>query len=275
MRLDGTTPDGDRRRPRTGRRQARDAHPRRGARRVPAGVGREAPQRAPGDQHRRRRALLRAAGHRADDAGATPARRASWPSIASSAAAPSATRARSSSPTSSRRTSASDDAVVIVHGIDYDHDGAYGNVLDRSDLDRSLPGRDHGPGALRADRPGPAVVHLERPDQDRTGAPALGQGHLLRGLAAAGAHRDRGAVLPRRPRGGRSDPPVGRLTAVAVAVVTIAAAAVAVDPPDPLVDARGSARRDRAAAAPLRARGPDEARAHPRQRPRAAPSTCT
>ena len=32
------------------------------------------------------------------------------------------------------------DAVVIVHGIDYDHDGAYGNVLDRSDLDRSLPG---------------------------------------------------------------------------------------------------------------------------------------
>jgi serine/threonine protein kinase len=33
-----------------------------------------------------------------------------------------------------------DDAVIIVHGIDYDHDGAYGNVLDRSDLDRSLPG---------------------------------------------------------------------------------------------------------------------------------------
>jgi hypothetical protein len=33
-----------------------------------------------------------------------------------------------------------DDAVVIVHGIDYDHDGTYGNVLDRSDLDRSLPG---------------------------------------------------------------------------------------------------------------------------------------
>jgi serine/threonine protein kinase len=32
------------------------------------------------------------------------------------------------------------DAVVIVHGIDYDHDGTYGNVLDRSDLDRALPG---------------------------------------------------------------------------------------------------------------------------------------
>jgi serine/threonine protein kinase len=32
------------------------------------------------------------------------------------------------------------DAVAIVHGIDYDHDGTYGNVLDRSDLDRSLPG---------------------------------------------------------------------------------------------------------------------------------------
>jgi hypothetical protein len=32
------------------------------------------------------------------------------------------------------------DAVAVVHGIDYDHDGTYGNVLDRSDLDRSLPG---------------------------------------------------------------------------------------------------------------------------------------
>jgi serine/threonine protein kinase len=32
------------------------------------------------------------------------------------------------------------DAVVIVHGIDYDHDGTYGNVLDRSDLNRALPG---------------------------------------------------------------------------------------------------------------------------------------
>jgi hypothetical protein len=32
------------------------------------------------------------------------------------------------------------DAVVVIHGIDYDHDGTYGNVLDRSDLDRSLPG---------------------------------------------------------------------------------------------------------------------------------------
>ena len=58
---------------------------------------------------------------------------------------------------------------------------------------------------------------------------------------------------------------MGRLTAVAVAVVTIAAAAVAVDPPDPLVDARGSARRD-PRRCPFRTRGPDEARAHPRQR---------
>ena len=51
------------------------------------------------------------------------------------------------------------DAVVIVHGIDYDHDGAYGNVLDRSDLDRSLPGEITAPALCGQIVAGAAVIH--------------------------------------------------------------------------------------------------------------------
>ena len=36
-------------------------------------------------------------------------------------------------------------AVLVVHGIDYDHNGIYDNVLDRSDLDSSLPGESTAP----------------------------------------------------------------------------------------------------------------------------------
>jgi hypothetical protein len=32
------------------------------------------------------------------------------------------------------------DAVIVVHGADYNHNGIYDNVLDRSDLNRALPG---------------------------------------------------------------------------------------------------------------------------------------
>ena len=45
-------------------------------------------------------------------------------------------------------------AVIVVHGIDYDHNGIYDNVLDRSDLDSSLPGESTAPalcGRLVAD----------------------------------------------------------------------------------------------------------------------------
>jgi hypothetical protein len=35
--------------------------------------------------------------------------------------------------------------VVVVHGIDYDHNGIYDNVLDRSELDSSLPGEATAP----------------------------------------------------------------------------------------------------------------------------------
>jgi hypothetical protein len=36
-------------------------------------------------------------------------------------------------------------AVVVVHGIDYNHNGVYDGVLERSDLDRSLPGESTAP----------------------------------------------------------------------------------------------------------------------------------
>ena len=98
------------------------------------------------------------------------------------------------------------DAVVIVHGIDYDHDGAYGNVLDRSDLDRSLPGEITAPALCGQIVPAPPSSTSSDQTKTGTGAPSLGQGHLLRGLAAAGAHRVRGPVLPGRPRGDRTRP---------------------------------------------------------------------
>ena len=36
-------------------------------------------------------------------------------------------------------------AVIVVHGIDYDHNGIYDNVIDRSDLDSGLPGESTAP----------------------------------------------------------------------------------------------------------------------------------
>ena len=36
-------------------------------------------------------------------------------------------------------------AVIVVHGIDYDHNGIYDNILDRSELDSSLPGEATAP----------------------------------------------------------------------------------------------------------------------------------
>ena len=59
------------------------------------------------------------------------------------------------------------DAVVIVHGIDYDHDGAYGNVLDRSDLDRSLPGEITAPALCGQIVPAPPSSTSS--DQTKTG----------------------------------------------------------------------------------------------------------
>jgi hypothetical protein len=47
-------------------------------------------------------------------------------------------------------------AVVVVHGIDYNHNGVYDGVLERSDLDRSLTGESTAPalcGPLVAAKP--------------------------------------------------------------------------------------------------------------------------
>jgi hypothetical protein len=48
-----------------------------------------------------------------------------------------------------------DNAVVVIHGIDYNHNGLYDGTLDRSDLNRSLPGESTAPalcGPLVADK---------------------------------------------------------------------------------------------------------------------------
>jgi hypothetical protein len=41
------------------------------------------------------------------------------------------------------------DAVIVVHGIDYDHNGIYDNILNRSELDNAVPQEGHRPGAVR------------------------------------------------------------------------------------------------------------------------------
>ena len=68
-----------------------------------------------------------------------------------------------------------DDAVVIVHGIDYDHDGTYGNVLDRSDLNRKLPGEITAPALC-----GKLVAAPQTSNGTKTGqVPARGKGTLF------------------------------------------------------------------------------------------------
>ena len=81
-------------------------------------------------------------------------------------------------------------AVVVVHGIDYNGNGVYDGVLDRSDLDRSLTGESTAPalcGPLKAGKAPPAdgkaassgtevfTATLGRPADsvDRPGPPAL------------------------------------------------------------------------------------------------------
>ena len=68
------------------------------------------------------------------------------------------------------------DAVVIVHGIDYDHDGTYGNVLDRSDLDRSLPGEITAPALCGQIVAVPASSTSSEPTKTGQVAPRGGKG---------------------------------------------------------------------------------------------------
>jgi hypothetical protein len=44
-------------------------------------------------------------------------------------------------------------AAIIVHGIDYNHNGIYDNVLDRSELNNSLPGEATAPALCGSLRP--------------------------------------------------------------------------------------------------------------------------
>jgi serine/threonine protein kinase len=69
-----------------------------------------------------------------------------------------------------------DDAVVIVHGIDYDHDGTYGNVLDRSDLDRSLPGEITAPALCGQIVAAPRSSTPSEPTKTGQVAPRAGKG---------------------------------------------------------------------------------------------------
>jgi serine/threonine protein kinase len=99
------------------------------------------------------------------------------------------------------------DAVVIVHGIDYDHDGAYGNVLDRSDLDRSLPGEITAPALCGQIVPAPPSSTSS--DQTKTGQvpPHSGKGTFyvaslqpqataLAALCYLGAHEEGDRTRP-------------------------------------------------------------------------------
>jgi hypothetical protein len=56
-------------------------------------------------------------------------------------------------PSSVARLVRDDNAVIIIHGIDYNGNGVYDSVLDKSELDRSVPGEATAPalcGALKA-----------------------------------------------------------------------------------------------------------------------------
>jgi hypothetical protein len=71
-----------------------------------------------------------------------------------------------------------DNAVIIVHGTDYNHNGAYDNSLDRSDLKRSLPGELTTPALC-----GPLVAQARQPARSGSGskktAQAPGRGGLF------------------------------------------------------------------------------------------------
>ena len=70
--------------------------------------------------------------------------------------------------------------MIIVHGIDYNHNGIYDNVLDRSELDNSLPGEATAPalcGTLVPTKTAAAVPGAaRRNDIHRRPAPLLRAG---------------------------------------------------------------------------------------------------
>ncbi|MDP9345874.1 MAG: hypothetical protein M3P44_09140, partial [Actinomycetota bacterium] len=62
-------------------------------------------------------------------------------------------------------------AVLVVHGIDYNHNGVYDGVLERSDLDRSLTGESTAPGLC-----GPLVAQKKATTSKKTAQARPGSG---------------------------------------------------------------------------------------------------
>ncbi|MEA2249430.1 MAG: hypothetical protein QOH46_3959, partial [Solirubrobacteraceae bacterium] len=88
-----------------------------------------------------------------------------------------------------------DNAVVVVHGIDYNRNGLYDGTLDRSDLNRSLPGEATAPalcGRLVADKTKPKAGAKSKPDNSKSTGQVPTRGTQVFTVALA-------AEPPRRP----------------------------------------------------------------------------
>jgi hypothetical protein len=85
-----------------------------------------------------------------------------------------------------------DNAVLVVHGIDYNHNGVYDGVLERSDLDRSLTGESTAPALC-----GPLVADTaSAPSGTKTAAVAGTTYTASLTLAPAAAAADPASVDP-------------------------------------------------------------------------------
>jgi hypothetical protein len=88
-------------------------------------------------------------------------------------------------------------AVVVIHGIDYNHNGVYDGVLERSDLDRSLTGESTAPGLC-----GPLVADkASAPKQTAQARPGT-SGRFVAALSSV-----TGALYCRLPAGTRAASP--------------------------------------------------------------------
>jgi hypothetical protein len=81
-------------------------------------------------------------------------------------------------------------AVVVIHGIDYNHNFVYDNALDRSDLKRSLPGELTAPALC-----GPLVAARKPAGSANTATTAQGPGSQY-GVYSASLRQDGGAPDP-------------------------------------------------------------------------------
>ena len=107
-------------------------------------------------------------------------------------------------------------AVIVVHGIDYDRSGIYSGVLDRSDLDKTLPATATAP-ALCGRLVGPQEVAQSDPDVGRhpilytasLSKPAIDAAEFLCHVP----ERPGGALEADRRRTGRSVGTLGRTAA--------------------------------------------------------------